>query len=68
MRCKVKITNDEPIFLHFTLNLALDGISYDSRTIITDINKLGLQDTTNYFSSVTRFRDKIKGYRDKKQA
>jgi hypothetical protein len=54
MTYKVKITNDEPIFLHFTLNLALDGISYDSRTIITDIKKLGLQVTTNYFSSVIR--------------
>jgi hypothetical protein len=42
MTYKVKITN-EPIFLHFTLNLALDGLSYDSRTIITDINKLGLK-------------------------
>jgi hypothetical protein len=52
MTYKVKITNDEPICLHFTLNLALDGLSYDSRTIISDMNQLGLQDTTNYFSSV----------------
>ena len=46
--------NDEPIFLHYTLNLALDGLSHDSRTTITDINKLGFQDATNYLSSVIR--------------
>jgi hypothetical protein len=43
MTDKVEITNGEPIFLHYTLNLAFDGLNHDSGIFITDINKLALR-------------------------
>ena len=62
MTYTVEITNDESIILNYALGLAqaaIDGLSYDSKTTITDVDKISLQDAIDYLSAVVGARDKM---------
>lgn len=58
----IEITNDECVFLHYTLELMTNAISseipYDTRSECADINKIGLQDALDYLGLVVGTRDK----------
>jgi hypothetical protein len=67
----IEITNDECILLFYTLQLAENAtrtLPYDSSTAMTDTNKFGKSEATDYLDLVKRSAEKMiedAGGRDK---